>query len=414
VVFRDLGLVVVDEEQRFGVKVKERFKELWRLIDVLTLSATPIPRTLYLSLMGMRDMSSIETPPINKQPVQTLICSYDERTIRDAVNAEIERGGQVFFLHNRVADIEDVARKIKVLCPQARVIIGHGQMDGELLEDVMQHFVEGQADVLVSTTIIESGVDIPNANTILIDRADRFGLADLYQLRGRVGRGGQKAYAYLMLPKDFVTGGDARKRVNAMKQYTALGSGFKIAMRDLEIRGAGNLLGTEQSGHIAAVGFDMYCQMLKQAVNKSQGRPTQRPIDVGFRVDFLCLNEATYGEGASHLEPAYIPSDFMDDAKLRIQAYRSIAEVSTRKELEALAEEWRDQHGRLPLAMENLLVCTSIRLAYVNVSDLEVKDRKLMLMRSGHYVMLEGRFPRLSANGSRAMLEELDGLLRKL
>jgi transcription-repair coupling factor (superfamily II helicase) len=416
VVFKDLGLAVVDEEQRFGVKVKERFKELFRLIDVLTLSATPIPRTLYLSLMGMRDMSSIETPPINKQPVQTLVCSYDERTIRDAIDAEIDRGGQVFFLHNRISDIEDVARKIKVLCPKARVIIGHGQMEGELLEDVMHHFVEGHADVLVSTTIIESGVDIPNANTILIDRADRFGLADLYQLRGRVGRGGQKAYAYLMLPKDFVTGGDARKRVNAMKQYTALGSGFKIAMRDLEIRGAGNLLGTEQSGHIAAVGFDMYCQMLKQAVNKNQGKPTQRPIDVGFRADFLCLSEAAYGEGMNHLEPAFIPSTFLDDAKLRIQAYRSIAEVSTRKELDELAAEWRDQHGKLPPAMENLLLCTSIRLAaaYVNISDLEVKDRKLMLMRSGHYVMLDNKFPRLSAMHSREMLEEMDKLLRQL
>jgi transcription-repair coupling factor (superfamily II helicase) len=303
VAFKDLGLAVVDEEQRFGVKVKERFKELFRLIDVLTLSATPIPRTLYLSLMGMRDMSSIDTPPINKQPVQTQICSYDERTIRDAIDAELDRSGQVFFLHNRVSDIEDVARKIKVLCPRARVIIGHGQMEGDLLEDVMQNFVEARSDVLVSTTIIESGVDIPNANTIIIDRADRFGLADLYQLRGRVGRGGQKAYAYLMLPKDFVTGGDARKRVNAMKQYTALGSGFKIAMRDLEIRGAGNLLGTEQSGHIAAVGFDIYCQMLKQAVNKNQGRPTQRPIDVNLRADFLCLSESAYTEGMDHLQP---------------------------------------------------------------------------------------------------------------
>jgi transcription-repair coupling factor (superfamily II helicase) len=416
VAFKDLGLAVVDEEQRFGVKVKERFKELFRLIDVLTLSATPIPRTLYLSLMGMRDMSSIETPPMNKQPVQTLVCAYDERTIRDALNAEIERGGQVFFLHNRVLDIEDVARKIQVLCPRARIIIGHGQMESDLLEDVMRKFVDGQADVLISTTIIESGVDIPNANTIIIDRADRFGLADLYQLRGRVGRGGQKAFAYLMLPKDFVTGGDARKRVNAMKQYTALGSGFKIAMRDLEIRGAGNLLGTEQSGHIAAVGFDMYCQMLKQAVNKNQGKRTQRPIDVGLRTDFLCMSEAAYHSGMEHMQPAFIPSSFIDDAKLRIESYRSIAEVSTRKELDLLAEEWRDLHGRLPPAMENLLLCTSIRLAasYAHVSDVEVKERKLMLSRNGQYVLVEGKFPRLNATTGRLMLEEMDQLLRSL
>ncbi|WP_156346169.1 helicase-related protein [Verrucomicrobium spinosum] len=290
--FKQLGLAVIDEEQRFGVKHKERFKQLFRLVDVLTLSATPIPRTLYLGLVGMRDMSTLDTPPPNRHAVQTSVCGYDERIIRDAINKEIERGGQVFFLHNRVMDMEKMKAKLEALSPKARVVIGHGQMDETLLEDVMRRFIAGEADVLLCTTIIESGVDIPNANTIIIDRADRFGLADLYQLRGRVGRGGERAHAYLMLPRDLMTVGDARKRVTAIKQYTALGSGFKIAMRDLEIRGAGNLLGTEQSGHIFAIGFDLYCQMLKSATARLQGRRTPPPMEVSLRVDFLCMSEA--------------------------------------------------------------------------------------------------------------------------
>jgi len=251
IVFKKLGLAVIDEEQRFGVKHKERFKELFCLVDVLTLSATPIPRTLYLSLMGAKDMSTIDTPPPNRVPVKTTICAYDEQVIRTSINHEVKRGGQVFFLHNRVGNIGSVAKKIRTLCPGVRVGIGHGQMEPHDLEEVMHTFLKGETQVLLCTTIIESGIDIPNANTIIIDRADRFGLADLYQLRGRVGRAGQKAYAYLLLPPDSITVGDARKRINAIKQYSSLGSGFRIAMRDLEIRGAGNLLGLQQSGHIA-------------------------------------------------------------------------------------------------------------------------------------------------------------------
>ena len=318
--FKNLGLAVIDEEQRFGVKHKEKFKDLFRLVDVLTLSATPIPRTLYLALMGMRDMSTIETPPPNKQAVQTQICPYDERVIKQAIDTEIERGGQVFFLHNRVATIEKVAQRIRELCPKSRVLVGHGQMDSELLEDIMHTFVDGEADVLVCTTIIESGVDIPNANTIIIDRADRFGLADLYQLRGRVGRGGVQAHAYLLLPRDAVTAGDARKRVNAIKQYAGLGSGFKIALRDLEIRGAGNLLGTEQSGHIAAIGFDLYCQMLKQSVARMQGRRVARQVQVGLRADVLVMSEALMLQAATGATPAFLPSTFIQDAKIRITA----------------------------------------------------------------------------------------------
>lgn len=416
--FKDLGLVVIDEEQRFGVRHKERFKELFRLVDVLTLSATPIPRTLYLGLMGMRDMSTIETPPPNKQAVQTLICPYDERVIRQAVDAELDRGGQIFFLHNRVMTIEKMAQRIRELCPRARVIVGHGQMDHELLEDVMHTFVDGQADVLVCTTIIESGVDIPNANTILIDRADRFGLADLYQLRGRVGRGGTQAHAYLMLPRESVTTGDARKRVNAIKQYTGLGSGFKIALRDLEIRGAGNLLGTEQSGHIAAVGFDMYCQMLKQSVARMHGRRVPRPVEVALRADFLIQSEAHMtADLPSSATPAFLPAAFIEDTHLRITAYRQLGEVMTRHELDDLEAQWRDQFGQqLPHAVQNLLTCAALRLvaAHAGISAIEIKERKLMLTRNGQLIMPGGKFPRLTERQGHKQLAEALQMVRSL
>ena len=413
--YKDLGLVVIDEEQRFGVKHKERFKEVFRLIDVLTLSATPIPRTLYLALMGMRDMSTIETPPPNRNPVITNISPYDERLIRTAIDAEIDRGGQVFFLHNRVKSIHGVAKRIEELCPRAKALVGHGQMDKELLEDVMHRFVEGDADVLVATTIIESGVDIPNANTIIIDRADRFGLADLYQLRGRVGRSGIQAHAHLMLPRDFVTGGDARKRVNAIKQYSGLGSGFKIALRDLEIRGAGNLLGTEQSGHIAAVGFDLYCQMLKQSVNRLEGKRVSRPVDVALRADFLVLNESQMPANHSEATPAFIPSSFVEDAQLRITAYRQLAEVMTRRELDELETQWQDQFGeRLPHAMRNLLTCGAIRLAaaHAGINEVEIEDQKLKLSRNGKFVMLNAKFPRLTVKPGHQQLAQALKMLR--
>ena len=415
--FKNLGLAVIDEEQRFGVKHKERFKDLFRLVDVLTLSATPIPRTLYLALMGMRDMSTIETPPPNKQAVMTQICPYDERVIKQAVDSEIERGGQVFFLHNRVMTIEKVAQCIRDLCPKARVIIGHGQMDSEVLEDVMHTFVDGGADVLVCTTIIESGVDIPNANTIIIDRGDSFGLADFYQLRGRVGRGGVQAHAYLMLPRDAVTAGDARKRVNAIKQYAGLGSGFKIALRDLEIRGAGNLLGTEQSGHIAAIGFDLYCQMLKQSVARMQGRRIARPVEVGLRADFLVMSEAMMLQAAKGATPAFLPATFIEDAKTRITAYRQLGEIMTRKELDELEAQWRDQFGeKLPHAVTNLIACASIRLAAAHngISDVEIKERKLMLTRNGKLVMIQGKFPRLTAKEGHKQLVEALAMLRAM
>jgi transcription-repair coupling factor (superfamily II helicase) len=274
---------------------KEKFKRLRTLVDVLTLSATPIPRTLYLALTGARDMSTIQTPPHDRLPVETIVTQFDERTIRDAIQRELARGGQVFFLHNRVMTIQDMADRLKKLCPNARLVVGHGQMNADDLEEVMTKFVNGEADVLLSTTIIESGLDIPNANTIIIDRADRFGLSDLYQLRGRVGRYKHQAYAYLLLPRHASLLTDVRKRISAMKQYSTLGSGFKIAMRDLEIRGAGNLLGSEQSGHITAVGFELYCQLLKQSVSSLKGEKVKPRVEVRIALDFLEMNATNQG-----------------------------------------------------------------------------------------------------------------------
>jgi transcription-repair coupling factor (superfamily II helicase) len=413
-IFKDLGLVVIDEEQRFGVLHKEKFKELFKLVDVLTLSATPIPRTLYLSLVGVKDMSTIETPPLNRLPVETIVCGYDERIIRDAINRELERQGQVYFLHNRVQTIERVREKIVDLVPQARVEIGHGQMDSDELEGVMARFVAGKIDVLVCTTIIESGLDIPNANTIVIDRADRFGLADLYQLRGRVGRAEHKAYAYLLLPREMMTIGAARKRINAIKQYSSLGAGFRIAMRDLEIRGAGSILGTAQSGHIMAIGFDLYCQLLKQAVAQLKGRKFQPRLDVDLRIDFVATNEAEFAQlGPEQRIPAFVPANYISDTGLRIKAYREIAGISTRDQFDRVQREWRDRFGKFPEAVDNLFLLAEIKLAAAKagISRVEVRERKLMLTRRGEFILVDGKFPRLVAKP--AHLGEILELTRK-
>ncbi len=414
--FKNLGLVVIDEEQRFGVKQKERFKEQFKLIDVLTLSATPIPRTLYLSLVGAKDMSIIETPPPNRLPIETVVCAYDERVIRDAIQRERHRNGQVYFLHNRVETIERVQKRIQLLCPDARVDIGHGQMDEQELEDVMQRFVGGKTDVLVSTTIIESGLDIPNANTIIIDRADRFGLADLYQLRGRVGRAQHKAYAYLLLPREMMTVGAARRRINAIKQYSGLGAGFKIAMRDLEIRGAGNLLGTAQSGHIANIGFDLYCQLLHQAVAKLKGTRVDALAEVTLRLDFVSTNEAEYLSSEGHLQPAFIPADYVALPQLRIQAYKKLAQVQSKEALRELGVEWRDRFGPHPAAVRNLLLLNEVRLvaARAKVASIEVKESKVMLIRGGDYLLIGDRFPRLTSGNAENTLPSLLSLLSRL
>jgi transcription-repair coupling factor (superfamily II helicase) len=417
VIFKDLGLVVIDEEQRFGVLHKEKFKELFKLVDVLTLSATPIPRTLYLSLVGVKDMSTIETPPLNRLPVETVVCGYDERIIRDAINRELERQGQVYFLHNRVQSIERMRDRIVELCPQARIEFGHGQMDADELESVMARFVAGKIDVLVCTTIIESGLDIPNANTIIIDRADRFGLADLYQLRGRVGRAEHKAYAYLLLPRELMTEGAARKRINAIKQYSSLGAGFRIAMRDLEIRGAGSILGTAQSGHIMAVGFDLYCQLLKQAVAQLKGEKSRARLEVEVRLDFVATNEPEFAQlGPEARVPAFIPTNYVADSALRIQAYRHLAEITTREEWDRLRKDWRDRFGRFPAAVDNLLVLTEIKLAAAKagVTRVEVREGKLMLTRRGDFILVGGKFPRISTDRIERQIVEVLDLIKKI
>ncbi|MGA2029251.1 MAG: transcription-repair coupling factor [Verrucomicrobiota bacterium] len=378
IVFKDLGLVVIDEEQRFGVLHKEKFKRLRTLVDVLTLSATPIPRTLYLALTGARDMSTIQTPPHDRLPVETIVTQFDERTIRDAIHRELARGGQVFFLHNRVMTIHDMADRLKKLCPNARLVIGHGQMNADDLEEVMTKFVNGEADVLLSTTIIESGLDIPNANTIIIDRPDRFGLSDLYQLRGRVGRYKHQAYAYLLLPRHASLLTDVRKRISAMKQYSTLGSGFKIAMRDLEIRGAGNLLGSEQSGHITAVGFELYCQLLKQSVSSLKGEKVKPRVEVRITLDFLEMNASSassrWGEatdepgvagssGSRGRSPHHsgLPHNYVTEPQHRIEIYRKLAQATDKSALENLSKELRDRFGPLPPPVELLLAVGQIK-----------------------------------------------------
>ncbi|MEK7749913.1 MAG: transcription-repair coupling factor, partial [Planctomycetota bacterium] len=285
VYFKDLGLVIIDEEQRFGVEHKERLKKFRQMVDVLTLTATPIPRTLHMSLMGIKDISSLNTPPLGRQAIHTQIIRYDPERIRQAIRQELNRDGQVYFVHNRVYNIERVAKYLSEIVPEARIITVHGQMDEKLMEHRMRSFVDGQADILVATTIIESGLDIPNVNTIFINCADTFGLADLHQLRGRVGRYKHRAYAYIILPNDRPITPEAEKRVKAIEEFAELGAGFRIAMRDLEIRGAGNFLGTEQHGHIAAVGYEMYCRLLELAVRKAKHETIEEPFDVSISLN---------------------------------------------------------------------------------------------------------------------------------
>jgi transcription-repair coupling factor (superfamily II helicase) len=454
--FKDLGLVIIDEEQRFGVMHKEKLKLLRKLVDVLTLSATPIPRTLYLALTGARDMSTIETPPQDRLPVETVVTQFDERVIRDAIQRELNRGGQAYYLHNRVLDIYDVAQRIRTLVPKARIVVGHGQMESDELEDVMAKFINGEADVLVSTTIIESGIDIPNANTIIIDRADRFGLSDLYQLRGRVGRYKHQAYAYLLIPRHARLLSDVRKRISAIKQYSSLGSGFKIAMRDLEIRGAGNLLGAQQSGHITAVGFDLYCQLLKQSVSSLKGEKVSRRIEVQVRIDFLALNpgeEGRVGEAAarpkkklanevvlvpretatysdyeetvpmeeeddkpSNRAPAYLPLNYIREAQQRISMYRKLAQATDKSGLEEIRAELRDRFGPLPGAVELLLQVTELKIlaSTKNISVMETEGAKIKLTRNKELIQVGGKFPRLTKKEPKAKLNELKKLLLAL
>ena len=344
--FPDLGLVVIDEEQRFGVRHKERLKQLRKEVDVLTMSATPIPRTLHMSMLGLRDMSVIETPPRDRLAIQTVVAVWDEKLIRSAIEQELERGGQVYFVHNRVESIYEIAAKLRELVPKARVLIGHGQMGEGELEKIMLGFMRHEADILVATTIIENGLDIPLCNTILINRADRHGLSELYQLRGRVGRSNRRSYAYLLVPPDRELNDLARRRLAALKEFSDLGAGFKIAALDLELRGAGNLLGGQQSGHIEAVGFEMYTTMLEQMIRELKGEDVRDPLDTALN---LGLN-------------IRIPNEYIREENQRLRIYKRVAAVVDEKQLSDVASELRDRYGEPPAAVLHLLQYAHLRL----------------------------------------------------
>jgi transcription-repair coupling factor (superfamily II helicase) len=372
--FKDLGLLIIDEEQRFGVMHKERLKQLKSQVDVLTLTATPIPRTLYLSLSGARDMSTIDTPPEDRLPIRTFIAEYDERLVRDAILRELDRGGQVFYVFNRVRGIGIVAEQLRKLVPEANIGVGHGQMDEGQLEQVMSEFAAGKYDVLVCTTIIESGIDIPNANTLIVVHADKFGLAQLYQLRGRVGRSSVRAYAYFLHEKNHPLSAEAHERLQAIAEASELGAGYQVAMRDLEIRGAGDILGARQSGHIAAVGFDLYCRLLAHAIDvsraKMQGERTQPP-----RIPLL----------ASPLidlpVQAQIPEDYVPDAGLRLKLYRRLADIQSNEQIDEIAQEFVDRFGPPPPPIGNLLYLLRLKVAatQAQVASIAIEDGRIVI-----------------------------------
>jgi len=367
--FARLGLLVIDEEHRFGVRDKERIKQMRKLVDVLTLTATPIPRTLELSLTGIRDLSVIETPPLDRQAIRTYVTKLDDNVIREAVLRELRRGGQAFFVHNRVESIERMGEKLRALLPEAKIIIGHGQMKAHQLEKVMLDFMEARADVLLCTAIIESGLDITNANTIIINRADTFGLAQLYQLRGRVGRSPARAYAYLLIPGERLLTQDARLRLQVLQELDDLGGGFKIAAHDLEIRGAGNLLGKHQSGHITSVGFELYTQMMEQAVQELRGEPPQEEIEPELQLGIA----------------AYIPDAYIDDVNQRLTWYKRLAALKRAEDKVLIAEELSDRYGPVPDIVETLIELMDVRrrLQALAISEAKVRGGRLALRVHG-------------------------------
>jgi transcription-repair coupling factor (superfamily II helicase) len=469
IAFRELGLVIIDEEQRFGVKHKETLKAMRATVDVLSMSATPIPRTLYMAMTGARDMSVIETAPVNRHPVQTIVKTYDEKIVSEAIRHEIRRGGQVFYLHNRVQTIDLVAARLRELLPDLDIGVGHGQMGEKDLERVMTDFVAGKYHVLVCTTIIESGLDIPNCNTIIIEGADRFGLSQLYQLRGRVGRFKHQAYAYLLLHRHTQLVEITRQRLNALRAHNQLGAGFRIAMRDLELRGAGNLLGPQQSGHIAGVGFELYCQLLRQSVARLKGEKQAAAIRATVKLDFVYVGEAEEGfsildsrfsigelplpsasgaaapqsrienrkskippssyaaikaaeDAASDIVPlapiqARIPISYIAETRLRIDLYRRLALTDSPAALKEIENDLRDRFGPIPGEVRALLLVTEIRIRaeQKNILSVETENTRLKCLRNtgkrDDFIMHGARFPRLSAPKPLSRLREIITLL---
>jgi len=392
--FKDLGLLIVDEEQRFGVLHKERIKKLKESIDSLTLTATPIPRTLHMSLIGVRDLSVINTPPEDRFPIATYICRRDDKVITEAIRRELDREGQIFFVHNRVRSIQKIARDLNRLFPQARIGIAHGQMAEEQLEDIMIDFLEKKFDILVCTTIIEIGLDIPNVNTIIIDDAHKFGLSQLYQLRGRVGRTDRRAYAYFLYPSYRSISDTAKKRLQAIKEFSELGSGFKLAMRDLEIRGAGNLLGKEQHGSVSEVGFNLYCRLLEEAIKElreEEGKEKKEDITpvIDVKID------------------AYIPGGYIPDLKQRVLIYKKLAEIKDLEDLERVKEELRDRYGIYPRELRNLLeiIYLKIFLRKLSISSLVVKENKLIL-RYPQNTKIKAKLSRLPSFYQQRLIKE--------
>ncbi|MBN2577832.1 MAG: transcription-repair coupling factor [Pirellulales bacterium] len=411
--FRNLGLVILDEEQRFGVEVKERLKTLRQIVDVLTMTATPIPRTLHMSLLGLRDISNLETPPEDRLAVETRVQRFDPELIRPAVLRELNRGGQIFFVHNRVEDIEILGRRLRQIVPEARLAIAHGQMPEHDLERAMLKFVDHEIDLLLATTIVESGLDIPNANTIFIDEADRYGLADLHQLRGRVGRYKHRAYCYLLLDPNKPLSSAAIKRLRAIEEFSDIGAGFAIAMRDLEIRGAGNILGTEQSGHIATVGYELYCSLLEQAVQQLKHLPPKETVDVNVDLP---------GQG-------YLPRSYVPDMRLKIDLYRRLARVGNIEELTDFRTELIDRFGPPPADAEHLLTLAEIRIfAHAwGIDSIHLEDpyvvftytsaekiRRLALREGGKLRVVDNRSAYLPVEKEVGNREPLLNLLKSL
>ena len=445
--FRELGLVVIDEEQRFGVKHKEVFKD-WRTnVDLLSMSATPIPRTLYMALTGARNLSVIETPPAERRPIQTVVKAYDEKLVVEVIRRELRRGGQVFYLHNRVQTIDLVASRLREMMPDVTFGVGHGQMDAKDLEHIMLHFINGKFQVLVCTTIIESGIDIPNCNTMIIEGADRFGLSQLYQLRGRVGRFRHQAYAYLLLHRHTKLLDVARKRLHAIRQHNQLGAGFRIAMRDLELRGAGNLLGAEQSGHIVGVGFELYCQLLRQSIARLKGEPTATIIRAAVKLDFLLMGEARAGgapfpAGSKHQDgytalrdeesaggdcppmEARIAPEYVPELRLRVDLYRRLAMAENLAAVRQLASDLQDRFGKPPEITQALLLATEIRCLaeQKQIVSVETEGSRLKLRRApgrgasrqDDFIMLGARFPRLTGRTALIRLREIFAFLNNL
>jgi len=392
VAFHDLGLLVIDEEQRFGVQHKEQIKALRTGVDVLALSATPIPRTLELSLTGIRDLSMVNTPPEDRQPILTYVGEDDDRAVAEAIRRELLREGQAFFVHNQVKDIDFVAEHLRDLVPEARLAVAHGQMDEARLERVVLDFWEREYDLLVCTTIVESGLDIPTVNTLIVDRADRLGLAQLYQLRGRVGRRGQRAYAYLLHPANRALSEEAYERLKTIGEFTDLGSGFTIAMRDLEQRGAGNLLGSDQSGHIAAVGFDLYCQLVTEAVSELKGEPVEEPVEVTIDLPL----------------DAHLPREYVSRDDVRMEAYRRLAAVRDPGDVDDVRAEWEDRYGPPPAPAVALLDAARLRAECVRlgIRSIAVAGGAARLRGLELRTSQELRLRRL-APGAKASPEEL-------